>query len=81
MDPRAKRLLIVSAWKAGEKYKTDIRCLVYRPHPSPLLKALVDKGDLGFNSGRGFQKWSQQDIDTSRAKLREYLLEALKKLD
>jgi 3-hydroxybutyryl-CoA dehydrogenase len=42
--------------------------------PSPLLKTLVDRGDLGFKSGRGLQKWSQKDISDTQKKLKEYLL-------
>jgi len=45
------------------------------PHASPLLAEKVEKGELGFKSGRGFQKWSQQDIQQSRTALVEYLLE------
>ena len=49
-----------------------------RPHSSPLLKALVEKGDLGFKSGNGFQPWSAEDIEASRTRLREHLFSIIK---
>jgi 3-hydroxybutyryl-CoA dehydrogenase len=47
------------------------------PDPSPLLKELVERGDLGFKSGRGFQTWSEDDIEQSRNRLKAYLLKTL----
>jgi len=46
------------------------------PTPSKTLLELVDKGDLGFKSGQGFQTWSEEDIDASRKQLSNYLLKA-----
>lgn len=43
--------------------------------PSPLLRGKVEKGELGFKSGRGFQTWSAEEADKSRSKLLEYLIE------
>ena len=43
--------------------------------PSPLLREMVARGDLGFKSGRGFQKWSKEDVRESHARLKNYLLE------
>ncbi len=31
--------------------------------PSKLLKQKMDQGKLGFKSGEGFMKWSQEEID------------------
>lgn len=45
------------------------------PGPSPLLKEKVDRGDLGFKSGRGFHEWSKEAAEASRRNLVEYLLE------
>jgi 3-hydroxybutyryl-CoA dehydrogenase len=42
---------------------------------SPMLAEKVEKGELGFKSGQGFQTWSEQDIQQSRKALVEYLLE------
>lgn len=43
--------------------------------PSPILKAKVKKGELGFKTGQGFQTWSAEDIAKSRQKLLDYLLD------
>jgi len=51
------------------------------PDPSPLLKKMVNDGDLGFKSGRGFLEWPEEKIEKSRKRLQEYLLEAIKKGD
>lgn len=49
------------------------------PEPSPLLRKKVERGDLGFKTGRGFQDWSPEEIEKSRKRLQEYLLEVTKK--
>lgn len=51
-----------------------LKHLEQSPAPSPLLKQKVEKGDLGFKSGQGFQKWSPEEIEASRNRLKEYLL-------
>ncbi len=43
-----------------------------------LLREKVKKGDLGFKSGKGFSKWSPDEIDKSRKNLLEYLLRWVK---
>jgi 3-hydroxybutyryl-CoA dehydrogenase len=45
------------------------------PNPSPVLKEKVEKGELGFKTGQGFQKWSAEAVEASRRNLVEYLLE------
>ena len=45
------------------------------PDPSPLLKEKVEKGELGFKTGQGFQTWSAEDADRSRKNLTKYLIE------
>lgn len=47
---------------------------------SPILKEKVNNGELGFKTGSGFQKWSNEDIEKSKTRLLEYLLEVNKKL-
>jgi 3-hydroxybutyryl-CoA dehydrogenase len=50
-----------------------------RPHPSPLLKAMVNRGELGFKTGQGFMPWPAEEIQASRSRLREHLFSVLKK--
>jgi 3-hydroxybutyryl-CoA dehydrogenase len=51
------------------------------PEPSPILKEKVERGDLGFKTGKGFQKWSPEAADRARRNLVEYLLEWTKGKD
>jgi 3-hydroxybutyryl-CoA dehydrogenase len=44
------------------------------PQPSPILREKVKKGELGFKTGQGFQKWSSEESQDSRTRLMEYLL-------
>ena len=48
------------------------------PAPSPLLREKVENGELGFKSGQGFQSWSEEEIETSRKNLQQYLLKVVK---
>lgn len=45
------------------------------PGPSPLLKEKVKRGELGFKTAHGFYTWSPEEIDKSRQRLLEYLIE------
>ena len=45
--------------------------------PSPLLKQMLDEGKLGFKSGEGFYKWSQEEMDKCGADLNAYLIHML----
>lgn len=47
--------------------------------PSPLLRQKVEKGELGFKTGKGFQTWSAEEADKSRKKLLEYLIDWAKR--
>ena len=42
--------------------------------PAPVLRDKVERGDLGFKTGRGFQEWSEQSIERSRKQLLEHLI-------
>jgi 3-hydroxybutyryl-CoA dehydrogenase len=42
--------------------------------PAPVLKEKVEKGELGFKTGRGFQDWDQESMQRSRRQLLEYLI-------
>jgi len=51
------------------------------PEPSPILREKVERGELGFKTGQGFQKWSAKEADRARRNLVEYLLEWTKGKD
>ena len=38
------------------------------------VKKLVEDGNLGFKSGRGFQEWTDEKAEESRKRLQEYLM-------
>jgi 3-hydroxybutyryl-CoA dehydrogenase len=47
--------------------------------PSPLLKEKVQKGELGFKTGKGFQNWTPEQAKLSRERLLDYLIEWTRK--
>jgi 3-hydroxybutyryl-CoA dehydrogenase len=47
------------------------------PEPSPLLRAKVEAGELGFKSGRGLQEWPPEKAEESRRRLVSYLVHVL----
>lgn len=47
------------------------------PNPSSTLRAHVERGELGFKTKSGFQKWSDESIAAAREQLTTYLLETL----
>ena len=49
------------------------------PSPSPLLREKVEKGELGFKTGQGFQTWSAEEAKRSREALLDYLLDWAKR--
>jgi 3-hydroxybutyryl-CoA dehydrogenase len=49
--------------------------------PSPILRDKVARGDLGFKTGRGFQDWTAEQIETSRRALVEHLVRITKMMD
>ena len=42
--------------------------------PAAILKQKVERGELGFKSGRGFQTWDQISIQRSKRQLLEHLI-------
>lgn len=51
-----------------------LKHLEQSPAPSPLLQTLVNEGDLGFKSGKGFQVWSADAVAETQRRLKTYLL-------
>ncbi len=49
------------------------------PSPSPLLREKVERGELGFKTGQGFYTWSVEEVQRSRERLLEYLLDRVRK--
>lgn len=47
--------------------------------PSPILREKVEKGELGFKSGTGFQNWTPEQIEKSNEELRDYLIKVIYK--
>lgn len=45
--------------------------------PSPLLKKMLDEGKLGFKSGEGFFKWTEEEMAKCSADLNAYLIKML----
>ncbi|MBT8342555.1 MAG: 3-hydroxyacyl-CoA dehydrogenase family protein [Desulfatitalea sp.] len=78
------RLPVLGPMENADLVGTDLTLAIHEyilkhlersPDASPLLKSLVDRGDLGFKSGRGFQQWSRQEADDSHKRLKSYLLQ------
>ncbi len=44
------------------------------PQPSPLLKQKVEEEELGFKTGKGFQKWTPDTMEQCRRRLQEHLI-------
>ena len=47
-----------------------------RPAPSPLLRELVESGDLGMKTGRGFRDWAPDSARATGDRLFDHLLAA-----
>lgn len=46
--------------------------------PSEYLKNLVDQGNLGYKTGKGFYDWSAKDMDALAKKRNDFIIYALK---
>ncbi|UCG65369.1 MAG: 3-hydroxyacyl-CoA dehydrogenase family protein [Deltaproteobacteria bacterium] len=82
------RLPVLGPLETADMVGTDLTLAIHdyilkyiesSPEPSPLLKKKVEKGDLGFKTGRGFQEWSSEEAQRSRTRLKEYLLKVTRK--
>lgn len=43
--------------------------------PSKNLSEMLERGELGFKSGKGWQEWTPEEITASNTNLREYLID------
>jgi 3-hydroxybutyryl-CoA dehydrogenase len=77
-----RRLAVLGPLENADLVGTDLALAVHnivlpaidsRPGASPYLQGLVADGKLGFKSGAGFRKWSQQEQSALRAKLMAHL--------
>lgn len=83
------RLPVLGPMENADMVGTDLTLAIHdyilkhlesSPEPSPLLKEKVEKGELGFKTGEGFQKWSPEEAEESRTRLIKYLLKATRQL-
>lgn len=51
-----------------------LKSLADNHEPSPLLKQMIDEGKMGFSTGEGFEKWTDEDIAKCKTDLNEYLI-------
>jgi 3-hydroxybutyryl-CoA dehydrogenase len=49
-----------------------------RPGPNPYLTRLMEEGNLGYKTGRGFYDWSVKDMKKLEKKRNHFIIEALK---
>jgi len=46
------------------------------PHTHPYLGALIDKGELGMKTGKGFRRWTPDEAEAVRQRLRQTLVKS-----
>ncbi len=51
-----------------------LRHLADNHEPSHLLKEMMERGELGFKSGKGWQEWTPEQMKASSDGLKEYLI-------
>ena len=55
------------------------RDLASEPHGPDYMRAMVERGELGAKTGRGFYDWSGKDINEVRTRRDEFVLEMLRR--
>jgi len=61
-------------------HNTVLQDLEASPNPSPLLRDKVEKGELGFKSGKGFyDQWTPESIKCTRERLTKHLINYFQK--
>ena len=80
-----RRLSVLGPLENADMVGTDLTLAIHRtvlpdidsrPRPSPYLESLVKDGKLGFKSGEGFRKWSQEQQAALRSKVLQHLKKA-----
>jgi 3-hydroxybutyryl-CoA dehydrogenase len=80
------RLPVLAPMENADMVGTDLTLSIHSyilkflensPEPSPLLRAKVEQGNLGFKSGEGFMTWSEDAIKQSRDALTQHLIRML----
>ena len=51
-----------------------------RQTASPMFKELMDTGNMGYKTGRGFYDWSQKDMDALVKRRNDFIIHSLKKI-
>ena len=51
-----------------------------RQNASPVFKEMMDSGNLGYKTGRGFYDWSEKDMDALVKRRNDFIVHALKKI-
>jgi 3-hydroxybutyryl-CoA dehydrogenase len=79
-----RRLALVGPLEQADLGGTDLTLAIHEvlmpdldvtAVPHPFLVAMVDRGDLGAKTGRGFYEWTPGDADRRRAQIAQGLLE------
>jgi 3-hydroxybutyryl-CoA dehydrogenase len=83
------RLPVLGPLETADMVGTDLTLAIHdyilkyiesSPEPSPLLRQKVERGELGFKTGKGFQDWPAEEVQKSRRRLQEYLLEVTQRM-
>lgn len=81
-----RRLALVGPLEQADLGGTDLTLAIHEtlmpaidatPVPHPFLVAMVERGDLGAKSGRGFFAWSPGEAERRRAEINRGLVEQL----
>ena len=54
-----------------------LKFLADNHEPSHCLKDMLDRGDNGFKTGKGWQEWIPEQMEASATNLREYLVDTI----
>ena len=55
-----------------------LKSLADNHEPSCLLREMLDRGDLGMKSGKGWQSWTPEQVERINTGLREYLVKNIR---